>query len=477
MNSSNAKVGIEDTQRPISFTVRVIREEIITILLLLLTIWTTPLFAQAASEHFISFEEFVSTTEAASIADFLDRPGTEATDPAAFDEMRRHVLDLYIGVEVNHSFLLDSDYIDCVPIEQQPSARDLEVITPSSLHERSVISNSLDASGLPVDREDQPRTGWQVQPHGGVDQFGNLQGCQQNTIPMRRLTLDELTRFRTLPDFFQRVPGPATAVDGAEHKYATAYQWVDNVGADADLNVWNPDVRTDFGEAVSISQIWVSGGDGDKHQVVEGGWENYPKKYGDNNSRLFINWTPDNYKTRCRNLECKAFVQLDDSVILGGKFDAYSTKGGKQVYVNIRWAFISPAVADRDGWHLFIGDKDVGYYPLKLFGSGQMSKGAKLIQFGGETAIRREADAKEYWPQMGSGEWPDKGEGQAASQRDILYMVWNKDHDVLDYKTPDLTTSQKSPKCYKISNPKMSSEKKWGTYFFFGGPGSLSGCG
>ena len=44
-------------------------------------------------------------------------------DEAAFEEMRRHLLKLYEGVQVSHSFFEAGHYVDCVPISQQPSLK------------------------------------------------------------------------------------------------------------------------------------------------------------------------------------------------------------------------------------------------------------------------------------------------------------------------------------------------------------------
>jgi hypothetical protein len=47
-----------------------------------------------------------------------------------------------------------------------------------------------------------------VQPQGQLgltDKFGNKVACAEGTIPMRRITLEELTRFTTLQQFFRRL--------------------------------------------------------------------------------------------------------------------------------------------------------------------------------------------------------------------------------------------------------------------------------
>jgi hypothetical protein len=41
----------------------------------------------------------------------------------SFEEMRQHILTMYQGVTVTHSFLFGSDPFDCIPILQQPEFR------------------------------------------------------------------------------------------------------------------------------------------------------------------------------------------------------------------------------------------------------------------------------------------------------------------------------------------------------------------
>src|SRR5262249_35311749 len=89
---------------------------------------------------------------------------------------------------------------------------------------------------------------------GVLDAFGHERYCAKETIPMRRLTLVELTRFRTLNDFFakgskgdefpkgRQRPGGEIPGDSSTHYYARGVQFVDNFGGDSWLNVWSPSV-------------------------------------------------------------------------------------------------------------------------------------------------------------------------------------------------------------------------------------------
>ena len=62
--------------------------------------------------------------------------------------------------------------------------------------------------------------------------------CPEGTVPIRRLTMDILRKFRTLEEFFRKQP--PHDVDGPTnlHQYATASKSTGNWGAKTALNVW-----------------------------------------------------------------------------------------------------------------------------------------------------------------------------------------------------------------------------------------------
>ena len=109
----------------------------------------------------------------------------------------------------------------------------------------------------------------------------------------------------------------------------------------------------------------------------------------------------------------------------------------------------------------------VGYYPTKIFGSGQLSKSAEVVEYGGE--LTRDS-AEHPWPQMGSSIFPSYGFGQSAFQRTIYYTACDEPGGVGVW-----TNLQKlvigSNKCWDMNITQAAQGGSWGTYFFFGGPG------
>lgn len=423
--------------------------------------------AVAQPARFQPFGNFVESTRAANIVDFAG-PATRVKDEASFEEMRQHVLSLYNGVEIRHSFVLNSSHFDCVPIEQQPGVRALAgkaiaAVPPASLAARP--------SGNTDQEADQAVSAAQLPAEKQVDAFGNPVGCEQGTIPMRRITLEEMTKFPTLREFFQKGPhgagrpsfvrpekvAPQSPTQG--HKYSIVYQHVDNLGGNSNLNLWSPYVNTNWGEIFSLSQEWYIGGTGSGNQTAEVGWQNFPAKYGDEHSRLFVYWTADDYnQTGCYNLECGAFIQVSNAAPLGGGFDGYSTQGGPQHEFSATFYFY------KGNWWLRIQGTWVGYYPGSIYRGGQLSRYSDLIEFGTESV------GTTVWPGEGSGNWSTAGFGSAAFQRDLYYInlsgqsVWDS-----------LQNYDPSPACYSTSGPFFSSSSGWGVYFYEGGPGG-PGC-
>jgi hypothetical protein len=65
----------------------------------------------AAAEKLVSFAEFLRGVKAAAPAAFVGQAGNQVGSDAAFSEMRQHVVSLYDGVHVAHSYLLDTQQI------------------------------------------------------------------------------------------------------------------------------------------------------------------------------------------------------------------------------------------------------------------------------------------------------------------------------------------------------------------------------
>jgi hypothetical protein len=119
----------------------------------------------------IAFAEFIARARSASLADFGRGGDCRVRDAAAFAEMRAHLLERYREAVVVRSLLIDGQTFDCV-----------------------------------------------AGPGGVAVPSGEEMGCPAGSIPVRRITLEEMVRFETLRDFLRKAPGsgPPQVIGGDE---------------------------------------------------------------------------------------------------------------------------------------------------------------------------------------------------------------------------------------------------------------------
>jgi hypothetical protein len=402
-------------------------------------------------------DSFKSVIEAAKFAGVKDDPRTVVTSRVAFDAMRSHLVELYAGMQAEHSFEDPAGrVVDCVPIEQQPSVRlgSEPIAVPPDISPVLHGGEPVPGSALPLSPTE----------FGRRDRHGNQAYVPAGTIPIHRVTLADMARFRSVDDFVRKGRGPTPEnpsvpdVDTKNnHRYAYTIQTVDNIGAHNSIAVYSPSINSD--QVFSLAQHWYSGGDGDAHQTLEVGWQVYPAKYGHAQPVLFIFWTADNYKTTgAYNLDKPGFVQTNSAWTIGGALSPVSTKGGQQMEIGVTTYLYE------GNWWIYLGGTSasdaLGYYPTSLYSGGQMASKALNVLFGGETVCKQAGP----WPDMGSGEFASAGWQQAAYQRNIyLYPPSG------GAQWTNLTVQQPSPACYSLT--KGSAAAPWGIYFFFGGSG------
>jgi hypothetical protein len=352
---------------------------------------------------FPSLKVFVGSIQSAKFSDYSSKVASMVAHEAAFAEMKAHILNLYDKTEVQHSFVDESGAVfDCIPIEQQLSLRGSTGAIPKAPDLPKVM-----AGGGPQDERKDAVIASPLGPDR-KDRHGNVMQCPLGTVPIRRVTLEDLTRFGTLQDFFQKGPRgagrPPRAIEPATvpatHRWAHAYQSVNNGGGHSYLNLWAPSMGAN--QIFSLSQHWYVGGSGANLQTLECGWQVYPAMYGDTKPHLFTYWTADNYnKTGCYNVTCSAFVQIGSSFAPGMVLGPTSVSGGSQYIIELAYWHTGGR------WWLYFngtaGGNVIGYYPDTLYKGGALASQASEIDYGGE--VVGTTSFPRAWPPQGAGKF------------------------------------------------------------------------
>jgi hypothetical protein len=419
-----------------------------------------------AGKNISSLEDFRKSLDAATHRSFALAPGAKANE-TEFTAMRTHIMGLYRGVNEVHSFEDRSGAIfDCIPMSQQPALRGAE---PAKAPDVPNMAKAASSQGEPTGERRPIEITFRADQS---DKHGNKMSCPEGHIPMRRLTLDEMTRFESMQRFFQKSPEgggrpprtkgnptpvlePIAPAVAATHRWAHAYQNVDNLGGHSFINVWDPGIGAN--QVFSLSQHWYVGGSGAGLQTAECGWQVYPGKYNTKLPVFFIYWTADDYnKTGCYNLDCSAFVQTSHNVTIGGTLAPSSVYGGQQYEINLYFYLY------QGNWWLYWGgglaSNAIGYYPTSLYKGGAMAHHASEIDYGGETV------GTTSFPPMGSGHFASENWTKACYQRDITYFPTNGGQ-----VNASLTASQGWPNCYTAQV--ILYAPPWSETEFYGGPG------
>ncbi|KAI5066118.1 hypothetical protein GOP47_0018742 [Adiantum capillus-veneris] len=162
-----------------------------------------------------------------------------------------------------------------------------------------------------------------------------------------------------LGDIFEDVVHIHTPSD-LKHSYAI-YSAISEgdlfTGSTAALTINKPYVQD--GE-VSIGQIWVIANREDKDNYST--LEVHPVAFEDDDPRLFIYWTNDNYgETGCFNRFCSGFVQTDFSWTLGEKFPSgTSILGDSNGQKYVLFAIFKEPRSGR--WFLQLDANVIGYW-------------------------------------------------------------------------------------------------------------------
>lgn len=374
----------------------------------------------------------------------------------------------------------DGDIIDCVHKRKQPALdhpllknHKIQRVAPERPRMRMMKKQEeSDGKGNSSSRSSNIGDGaWQMW------HFNGTRRCPKGTVPIRRSTVHDVLRSKSLFDFGKKKRSSLSSLanrrkdapdvgstNGHEHAIAYTGSSQEVYGARATINVWDPSIEVV--NEFSLSQIWILSGsfDGPDLNSIEAGWQVSPELYGDSRPRLFTYWTSDSYQaTGCYNLLCSGFVQTNSKIAIGAAISPVSSVSGNQYDVTILiWK--DPKLGN---WWMGFGDNTlVGYWPAELF--THLADRATMVEWGGEVVNSR-ADGEHTSTKMGSGHFAEDGFGKASYFRNLEIV----DSDNSLSSAHDISTLAENTNCYNI---KSSSNNEWGTYFYYGGPGNNPLC-
>ncbi|XP_014523637.1 uncharacterized protein LOC106779931 [Vigna radiata var. radiata] len=335
------------------------------------------------------------------------------------------------------------DIIDCIDIFKQP-AFDHPLLKDHKLQRKPNFQNRIEKSNVNNSRL--------------TSIFGlGKDKCPTNTVPIMRITKDDLIREKSLLNddiLVKDLPGVHLAEVSIPPRYGPYY------GISGRNAIYNPEVHTK--SQISMSHLWIQNGPIEFTNKISTGWHVIPKLYDDYSTRLYASWTTDNFKkTGCYNIRCAGFVQTSQNIYLGAPLGQPSIYGGP-TYDFSQSISQDPVTKN---WWLHVKRQFIGYFPAKLFTN--MSS-ASEVGWGGRTRTT----PRTLSPQMGSGHFPDGDCSHSGYFRKVTIEGVKR----IPYgpETFQASSFTDNPKCFGVKYFGFLGPK-FGNLIQFGGPGGKCG--
>jgi hypothetical protein len=264
--------------------------------------------------------------------------------------------------------------------------------------------------------------------------------------------------------------------DPAGYFHAISSQTVRAYGADAWLNVWDPqvDVPASPGDDHSISQVWLQNYDHLQLQSLEAGLSVDHGLNGDVANHLFTFYTTNGYTAEgdrlggYNRLEA-GWIQYHPTIYPGIRVNGSSMPGPLQLEIGIKFQLFE------GNWWFAINNREagpwiwIGYYPARLFHGG-LGERADWVGFGGEvySSLTNPCSTRD---QMGSGRHAAAGWQHAAFQRN-LHTQSHTSGAITNFNgiAGVDVAARRCPNDEYTIDCFMNSGTTWGSYQFFGGP-------
>ncbi|XP_009798164.1 protein neprosin-like isoform X2 [Nicotiana sylvestris] len=294
-------------------------------------------------------------------------------------------------------------------------------------------------------------------------------GCPFGTVPIKRITKDDLIRQRHIP------PPEAIAYEAplsntnnssdpkrsyiSSQGYKLAIVQIPNdpnnkfAGAGMSASLWNP--RIESPQHTTCRLKIQKGSDS-----LQAGWRVDPTLYGDTKTRFFVHFQAGN--THCFNTLCPGFVIVSSKYPVDGVFDPVTQRGDKKV-LEIAM-FIERDLANGNWWLLFgESNEQVGFWPQRIFNN--LASFATSVEWGG-VAYSPPGVSE---PPMGSSCFPIGDPNYDAYCRRLNVLNDNGETVDIDKTTVRVDDSDR----YGVMDVPHWRGGKYQHMAFYGGPGGF----
>lgn len=397
--------------------------------------------------------------------------------------VRRKLARREIDYALNHREVVEyfeqrHQRLQIVKTTTSPSGQTIDWVPVESQHPRGEIASPPPAARLRPHESpnaEQPET----LAAGELEHEKAALG-PKGTVPILRKNLAALGYTKNLKKYLSKTRGHrimqlqgrglAAPEEDGKHRYANSGQSVICFGGEGQLSCFDPYLESS--DDFSLIQIGLSNSDLGFLQTVEAGWQEFQDLTGDWVPHLFVYYTTNGYSDDGDNKggynrDVDGWVQYDNQIYPGTTFTPYSTRGGSQFKITIKYQLY------QGNWWFACQGRWVGYYPASLFMGNQsvfstLGDHADHIGFWGEIFDSDDVSGRTS-SDMGSGYFAEKGWTWSAYMHNLLEQT-DRGGSMGDYDGSGNQFSS-DPDMYDI-DAHFKSGSSWGSYVYLGGPGA-----
>ncbi|KAH0660208.1 hypothetical protein KY289_028956 [Solanum tuberosum] len=352
------------------------------------------------------------------------------------------------------------DIYNCVDFYKQP-AFDHPLLKNHSFHPQACLLNMKPT----LFRTEKKSENSSTTPSSRMWLKGK--GCPLGTVPIKRITKEDLIRQRSMPPpenviFDDRW---ATSNNNSEQKgiYSSSQGYKVAIartpinpnnkfaGGGMSASIWNPHVE---GQQHSACRLKIQ----KEQDIIQVGWRVDPILYGNTQTRLFIHFQAG--KKHCFNILCPGFVIVSPEIPVDMLYDQVSHRGDNTSLEDEMG--ISRDLVNGNWWLLMEDNHiKVGFWPQQIFTS--LTSFATDVEWGG--VVYSPPGVPE--PPMGSSFFPVNDTTYDAYCSGL--QVLNAKGEMIDVDR--VITHVDDTNLYKILDYPHASPGKFQHYILYGGPG------